>query len=135
MPTRHRLPVLPPDVPPAPPDDPQPQRPRTRGDCVGGPRPCGFYSCRHHLGLEVGAGGAVRLSLDPDDLDTAPETCSLDIADRAAQGDEVTLDEVGQLLGGLTRERVRQIESSGLRKLQRKPGRELAKYRSMREPD
>lgn len=127
MPTA-RLPVL----PPAPPDDPP--RPRTRGDCVGGPRPCPWYGCRHHLGLEVGAGGAVRLAIDPDDLDTAPETCSLDVADRVARGDEVTLDEVGQLLGGVTRERVRQIEAAGLRKLQRKPGRELAKYRSMREP-
>ncbi len=28
-------------------------RPRTRGDCADGPRPCPWYRCRHHLGLEV----------------------------------------------------------------------------------
>lgn len=78
--------------------------------------------------------GHLRVAIDPDDLDNAPETCSLDVADRAAQGDEVTLDEVGQLLGGLTRERVRQIESSGLRKLAKRPGRELARLRAYGEP-
>lgn len=128
MPTA-RLPVL----PPAPPDDPR--RPRTRGDCVGGPRPCIRYSCRHHLGLEVNRDtGHLRLAIDPEQLELAPETCSLDVADRVAAGDEVTLDEVGQLIG-VSRERVRQVEAQALRKLQRKPGRELAKLRSMGAPD
>ncbi len=132
MPTARHLPVLPPD----PPDDLDldlPQRPRTRGDCVGGPRPCPWASCRHSLILEVGAGGAVRLALDPEQLELAPETCSLDVADRAAAGEEVTCDAVGRMLGGLSRERVRQIEASGLRKLQRKPGKVYAKLRSYRE--
>ncbi len=132
MPTARHLPVLPDDFDP---ETDLPQRPRTRGDCVGGPRPCPWAGCRQHLGLEVNRDtGHLKVVLDPEQLELVPETCSLDVADRAAQGDEVTLDEVGQLLGGLTRERVRQIEAAGLRKLQRKPGRELAKYRSMREP-
>lgn len=130
MPTARHLPVLPDDFDP---DLDLPQRPRTRGDCVGGPRPCPWASCRHHLGIEVGAGGAVRLALDPDDLDAAPETCSLDVADRAAAGEEVTCDAVGQLLGGLSRERVRQIESAALRRIAKRPSRELAKLRSYRE--
>lgn len=111
MPTA-RLPVL----PPAPPDDPP--RPRTRGDCVQGPRPCPWYGCRHHLGLEVNRDtGHLRVVLDPEQIELAPETCSLDVADRAAQGEEVTLEEVGRLLGGVTRERVRQVEAQALRKL------------------
>ena len=28
-------------------------RPQTRSDCQGGPRPCPFVSCRHHLYLDV----------------------------------------------------------------------------------
>lgn len=126
MPTRHRLPVL----PPAPPDDPRKQqRPRTRGDCVGGPRPCIFYSCRHHLGLEVNPDtGHLKVAFDPELLDQAHETCSLDVADRAARGHEVTLDEVGQLLGGVTRERVRQVEAQALRKITKRGI--LASYRA-----
>ena len=132
MPTA-RLPVLPPGLPV---DPDLPPRPRTRGDCVRGPRPCVFYSCRHHLGLEVNQDtGHLKVAIDPDDLDMVPETCSLDVADRAAAGEVVTCDAIGQLLGGVTRERVRQVEAQALRKLQRKPGRELAKYRSMREPE
>lgn len=134
MPTaRHRLPVL----PPGPPDDPElPPRPRTRGDCVGGPRPCPWAACRFSLILEVHpSSGHLKVTIDPEQLELAPETCSLDVADRSAAGEEVTLDQVGRLLGGVTRERVRQIEASALRKLQRKPGRELAKLRSMAEPE
>src|SRR4029077_6719314 len=35
--------------------EPNPQdieRPRPRGDCVGGERPCPFVSCAHHLYLD-----------------------------------------------------------------------------------
>ncbi|HUB07073.1 MAG TPA: DNA-binding protein, partial [Myxococcales bacterium] len=28
-------------------------RPKTRADCVNGPRPCLFVSCKHHLYLDV----------------------------------------------------------------------------------
>lgn len=33
------------------------QRPRTRGDCKDGPRPCPWVSCRHHLLLEIAKHG------------------------------------------------------------------------------
>lgn len=49
---RHRLPVV---------DGAAelPQRPRTRGECVGGERPCPWASCEHHAihGVMLGAEG------------------------------------------------------------------------------
>jgi hypothetical protein len=80
--------------------------PRTRGDCVGGPRPCPHVGCHYHLWLDHKASSTVV-------LDELHETCALDVADR---GDH-TLAQVGRVLG-VTRERVRQIEAGALRKLQ-----------------
>lgn len=95
----------------------EPQRPRTRGDCINGPRPCPWYGCRYHLGLDVTRSGRVIAA----DLDEMTETCALDVADRGG----ITLDEVGALLVaqdgaiGVTKERVRQIERLGLAGLRR----------------
>ena len=108
-------------------------RPRTRGDCVNGPRPCPWIGCRHHLLLEAvdrrgrihvcaGAGGPLRplerWSEDElaDVLSAMPATCSLDVAEGNPDGQ--TLAEVALLLG-ITRERIRQIEAVGLRKVRR----------------
>jgi hypothetical protein len=51
-------------------------RPRTRGDCADGPRPCPFIGCRYHLlSLRVRGSGAItidgtQLQLDADaDID------------------------------------------------------------------
>lgn len=88
--------VAPPDAPP---------RPRTRGECIDGPRPCPWVGCKWHLYLDVTAVGSLKLnhvSREPWELE---ETCALDVADRGGE----TLERVGQLVG-LTRERVRQIE-------------------------
>jgi DNA-binding XRE family transcriptional regulator len=54
-------------------------RPRTVKDCP--PGPCPFFSCRHHLGLEVSDVGTVKLLADIDSIETWPETCSLRVAD------------------------------------------------------
>lgn len=121
-----RLPVLSEDLDPA-------TMPRTRADCLPGgvnaARPCPYYGCRHHLGLEVNRDtGHLRVAIYPEDLGSVPETCSLDVSDLAAQGDEVTLDEVGRLLGGVTRERVRQVEAQALRKLARRGGAKLLEH-------
>lgn len=102
------------------------QRPRTRADCIDGPRPCGFVSCRHHLLLdtqgarikvnfpEVLEGGDVRLEL-------MRATCALDVADEGG----TTLEEVSSNLN-VTRERGRQIQEGALRKVAVR--RELAGY-------
>jgi hypothetical protein len=59
-------------------------RPRTRGDCIDGPRPCPWVSCRHHLYLDVVDGGAIRLNFPNVDPGEMAESCSLDVADREA---------------------------------------------------
>lgn len=101
---------------------PEPVRPRTRGECVGGLRPCPWVSCRHHLYLDVQEGnwktGSVKLnfpSIDPEDMHLMKNTCSLDVAD---EGEQV-LDGVGEAMN-LTRERTRQIEENVLGKLRKK---------------
>lgn len=88
------------------------QRPRTRGDCIGGPRPCPWASCRYHLALDLSdEGHGIKFNFPDaaDDFSDLPETCALDVAE---QGD-VTLEQVGEYLN-VTRERIRQIEISAL---------------------
>jgi hypothetical protein len=113
-------------------DKPLP-RPRTRAECApgSGPRPCPWVGCRHHLvDLVVHDAGTIVLGdhvLAPDAdereieafadalagwLCTLPDSCSLD----AARADGMTLGDVGKRMG-VTRERIRQIESGALRRL------------------
>lgn len=92
-------------------------RPRTRGECCDGPRPCPWTGCRYHLAFEVTDTGAIMWNgwaRDVDHLDQEEHTCALDVAD---EGPHI-LDDVGRLLH-LTRERVRQIELVALRKIAR----------------
>lgn len=85
--------------------------PRTRGECEHGPRPCPWVRCRYHLGIDVSASGGIRIPHSGDPI-ALRETCALDVAARGGR----TLEEVGELVG-LTRERVRQIESAAMDKL------------------
>ena len=80
-----------------------PPMPKTRGDCVDGPRPCVNYSCKYHIGIDINEETGTVLENFPGG--TPPETCALDIADRGGS----TLEEIGEVLN-VTRERVRQIE-------------------------
>lgn len=94
-----------------------PDRPRTRGDCADGPRPCPYVSCAHHLYLDVnGTTGAIKLNFPQLEVEEMRESCALDVADRGG----LTLDEAGKAIN-VTRERVRQIEGEALRRLSRKP--------------
>lgn len=94
-------------------DEPLPQRPRTRGDCLPGGsnamRPCPFVSCKYHLAVEVTAIGSLVHNHPGREIDELPETCALDVADRG----EKTLEELGRILG-VTRERARQIAEDAL---------------------
>lgn len=82
-------------------------RPRTRGDCAEGLRPCPFVGCKHHLFLDVNLStGAIKLNFPDRAPDELGASCALDVAELGG----TTLDEVGNLTN-LTRERVRQIEA------------------------
>ena len=88
-------------------------RPKARGDCRHAERPCPYVSCKYHLYLDINPQtGSVKLNFPDLEVWEMPETCALDVADRGG----ITLEEVGALLN-LTRERIRQVELSGLKKL------------------
>ena len=70
-------------------------RPRTRGDCAGVPRPCPYVGCRHHLYLDVSAGGGLTFNfadLEPWELE---HSCSLDVVE---QRGELTIYELAALM-------------------------------------
>ena len=97
-------------------------RPRRRSECRGGQRPCPWYGCRYHLGLDVSPTGSIKLS--PIDIEDMVESCAMDIADRVDAGD-VALDQVGELLGVST-ERARQLEWAAMGRLREIEGLSLA---------
>lgn len=92
-----------------------PVRPKTRGDCAGGVRPCPWASCEFSLLVDVSRKTG-RLShvhvLADHETDAPRETCVLDLAHR----DDVRQREVGAIYG-LSRERARQIEETALETL------------------
>jgi len=70
-----------------------PERPRTRGDCVNGPRPCPWLGCRHHLGLDVDRHGRVTLAPEGK-ADEQRATCALDVAEDGRH----SFDEIAEIL-------------------------------------
>jgi hypothetical protein len=88
-------------------------RPRTRADCINGPRPCLFVSCKHNLYLDVNPEtGSIKLNFPDKEIWELEHTCALDVAEKGG----ITLEEVGEIMN-LTRERIRQVETRGLAKL------------------
>lgn len=89
-------------------------RPKTRGDCFGGPRPCPFVSCRYHTYLDITPKGSLVIHRPDVDVAELKASCVLDIADAGA----VTLEQAGAVLN-VTRERMRQVEAKALAKVKR----------------
>jgi hypothetical protein len=89
-------------------------KPRRREECVDGPRPCPFVSCKYHLFIDVSPRtGAIKLNFPDLEAWEMNESCSLDVADRGG----TTLEDVGAIMN-LTRERIRQVEVKALAKLE-----------------
>lgn len=83
------------------------ERPRTRGDCKDGARPCPWVSCKYHLYLDVDPElGSIKVNFPDREPWELRETCVLDVADRGKH----KLGDVGEVLN-VTRERIRQIET------------------------
>jgi hypothetical protein len=88
-------------------------RPSSRSQCRDTKRPCLYVSCRYHLYLDVNpVTGSIKLNFPDKKVWELEETCALDVAERGG----ITLEEVGDIMN-LTRERIRQVEVSGLEKL------------------
>ena len=89
-----------------------PDRPRSRGDCVGGERPCCFVSCKFNLYLDVDPQtGSLKLNfpdIGPEEM-PARASCALDVASLGG----TQLEVVGSAMN-VTRERARQIEEIAL---------------------
>ena len=91
------------------------ERPKMRGECVGGQRPCPWISCRYHMLwfyiTEKAKGEAGRKLFKHSNDEIAefaislPVTCTLDVTDRG----EATLEVIGAIFG-ITRERIRQLQ-------------------------
>lgn len=89
-------------------------KPRTRTECLSMERPCPYVSCKYHLYIDVHpVRGSIKVNFPDLEVWEMTETCALDVADRGG----ITLEEVGEIMN-LTRERVRQVETAGLSKLQ-----------------
>jgi len=88
-------------------------RPASRAECVDGPRPCPWVSCKYHLYLDVNPRtGSIKLNFPDIEPWEMIHSCVLDIADRGP----VTLEDVGRIMN-LTRERIRQLEASASTKI------------------
>src|SRR4051812_31596424 len=107
----------------APPLDPElaaalANRPRTRGDCIDGPRPCPWYGCRHSLLLEVNpVTGSIKLNHADLADEELLDSCALDVADRGPQ----ELRAIGDRLN-VTHQGARIIEQRALVKLRESRG-------------
>lgn len=90
--------------------------PKTRAECIDGPRPCPWTTCRHHLAIDVTRHGGLRITWPELQINEVLYCCALDVADSHPDG--LGLDQIGAICN-LTNERVRQIQDRALAKLTR----------------
>ncbi len=88
------------------------ERPRNRSECRGGYRPCPWVSCKYHLYLDVRADGVLRLNFPGKEVEDILQTCALDLAEDGTR----TLDQIAGIMG-MSKERVRQLEESAMKKI------------------
>ncbi len=112
-------------------------RPQTRGDCIKGPRPCPWVTCKYHLLTDISIDGRLILNGNADGpliqrdrerhvpasadgvaeaLASMEETCALDVAD----GGGCASEHVAAFLG-VDQRRVEQIETVAIAKIRTSP--------------
>lgn len=104
------------------------ERPRTRADCINGPRPCPWVGCRHNAFLDVTSSGSITFNqgdAEPDEV-PAERSCTLDIADRGADRGGSTLEDVSEVFR-FTRQAAFHLEAKALASLKRR-GRVLGEF-------
>lgn len=90
-------------------------RPTFRAQCMRGPRPCPWVSCRWHLYLDVSRNGSIKFNfphLEPWEL---KHSCALDFCSQRDDGQ--SFDEIGSALG-LTRARAQQLAEIAMARLE-----------------
>lgn len=87
-------------------------RPQSREECVKGPRPCPWVSCRFNLYLDVREDGVLKLNFPDREPEEMSASCALDLADDGPR----TLDSIAALMG-MSKERARQLEATAFEKL------------------
>lgn len=92
-----------------------PGAPKTRGECVDGPRPCKWFACRKHLWAIQGEERPGRRHGEADTRHAivrqgTGESCALDVVDKNPDG--IGAEDLDGHMG-MTAERVRQIEEFG----------------------
>lgn len=88
--------------------------PVVRDICLTGARPCVYVTCPNNLYLDVNENnGSITYNFPDLEPEQMVVTCTLDVAREGG----ITLEETGKNLN-LTRERIRQIESVAMKKLQ-----------------
>jgi hypothetical protein len=85
------------------------RRPKIRGECLDGPRPCPWVSCSYHLGIDVNRSSG-RITERPGWWDRP--TCALDMADQGG----LEYPEIGRILN-TSKQRVHQYAVRALEKL------------------
>ena len=91
------------------------KRPLNRAECVNGPRPCPWVSCRYHLFVDVNPRtGSLRYNFPGKELWELKYTCALDVAENG----ECSLERLGEVMN-LTGERIRQLANAGLGEVRR----------------
>jgi len=89
-------------------------RPKNRSECINGPRPCPWVGCRYHLLFDWKyIARDIEQMTDEEVVELMwqmPETCALDVIE---DYEPMTLQEIADLFGGMSRERVRQFTVRG----------------------
>lgn len=93
-----------------------PTAPRSRSECVDGPRPCPWARCPWSLMVDVSSTGRIHELHPGDETGDDPHrySCALDFIDEHPDG--ASLEEIAMELN-ITKEAVRLLEERALRKL------------------